>query len=318
MVLILAKQRLKERQIEIFRVVMATSSLSAAAVHLGVSQPSVSIAIKRLEDQLGVALFDRISGRLVPTEEAGLIFAEVDRVHQQSEMLSEMIYSIARGDASVFRFGATPSLGMRLIPKALRRLQQMQVAGTYHADSLSQRDMRDYLLFGRGSCVATIAQIDDPVIDTVKIAESGLVCVLPADHALARQPVIEPSILGRETLISFAPATTHGLLIDETFKRTGAVRRTDVYVHFVEAALAFVSERIGIAILDGFSALDCGTQGLAAVPIADSATVSAYVHTYRLRPCQSAVDSLIVALREAAAAAAENNPKEMIRPWTDL
>src|SRR5690606_17621543 len=102
-------------------------------------------------------------------------------VHQQSEMLSEMIYSIARGDASVFRFGATPSLGMRLIPKALRRLQEMQVAGTYHADSLSQRDMRDYLLFGRGSCVATIAQIDDPVIDTVKIAESGLVCVLPAD-----------------------------------------------------------------------------------------------------------------------------------------
>lgn len=295
-------QRLKERQIEIFRAVMATKSLSAAAGHLGVSQPSISIAIKRLEDQLGITLFDRISGRLVATDEARLIFAEVDRVHQQSEMLSETIFSIARGDLSTFRFGTTPSLGMRLIPKALKRLQQMQVAGTYHADSLSQRDMRDYLLFGRGSCVATIAEVDDPIIDTVKIAETSLVCVVPANHSLSGRSVVEPGDLAGETLISFAPTTTHGLFIDETFKRAGVTRRTDVYIHFVEAALAFVNEGIGITILDGFSAMACSTQGLVAIPVANSVTVSAYVHTYRLRPRQAAVDKLIAALREAATA----------------
>lgn len=296
---------------------MGTNSLSAAAAHLGVSQPSVSIAIKRLEDQLGIALFDRISGRLVPTEEARLIFREVDRVHQQSEMLSEMVYSIARGDTSVFRFGATPSLGMRLIPKALKQLQRERVAGTYYADSLSQRDMRDYLLFGRGSCVATIAEVNDPVIDTVKFAETGLVCIVPADHPLARQSVVRPQDLDRETLISFAPMTTHGLLIDETFKQANAVRKTAIYVHFVEAALAFVTERIGITILDGFSALGCGIQGLVAIPIAESVTVSAYVHAYRLRPRPAGVDSLVRALRNAITDAATNNPEGMVSTWID-
>ena len=48
--------KLKERQIEIFRTIMATGSLTVAARHLGVSQPSLSTAIKRLEDQLGIAL----------------------------------------------------------------------------------------------------------------------------------------------------------------------------------------------------------------------------------------------------------------------
>lgn len=295
--------KLKERQIEIFRTIMATNSLTAAARHLGVSQPSLSTAIKRLEDQLGIALFARISGRLVPTREAELILAEVERVHQQSMMLSDVIYSIARGDSSIFRFGSTPSLGMRLIPKALRRLQQEGAAGTYYSDSLSQRDVRDYLLFGQGACVATIAEVNDPVIETARIASAGLVCVVPVDHPLAGRRSVTPSELAKEPLISFGPTTTHGALIDETYQRWGVSRTTAVYVHFVEAALSFVTERIGITILDAFSAIDCETNGLVAIPVENSVTVSAYVHICRLRPRQSGVDSLINALRDIAAVA---------------
>lgn len=280
---------------------MATHSLTAAARHLGVSQPSLSIAIKRLEDQLGIALFARISGRLVPTQEAELIFAEVERVHQQSEMLSDVIYSIVRGDASVFRFGSTPSLGMRLVPKALKRLQLEGAAGTYYSDSLSQRDVRDYLLFGQGACVATIAEVNDPVIETAKIASAGLVCVVPNDHALAGYKSVTPLALAGEPLISFATTTTHGLLIDETFRRWGVSRNTAVYVHFVEAALSFVTERIGITILDAFSAIDCEANGLVAIPIENSVSVSAYVHICHLRPRQKGVDRLIEALRDIAA-----------------
>lgn len=292
--------KLKERQIEIFRTIMATNSMTAAARHLGVSQPNLSIAIKRLEDQLGIALFARISGRLVPTQEAELIFAEVERVNQQSEMLSELIYSIARGDASTFRFGSTPSLGVRLIPKALRRLQLEGTAGTYYSDSLSQRDVRDYLLFGQGACVATIAEVNDPVIETTKVASAGLVCVVPKDHRLAGKKTVTPLDIAHEPLISFGATTTHGLFIDETYRRWGVSRETAVYVHFVEAALSFVSEGIGITILDTFSAINCEAFGLVAIPVENSVSVSAYVHICQLRPRQKGVDSLIDALRDIA------------------
>ena len=294
--------KLKERQIEIFRTIMATGSLTVAARHLGVSQPSLSTAIKRLEDQLGIALFARISGRLVPTQEAELILAEVEHVHQQAEILSDVIYSIARGDASTFRFGSTPSLGARLIPKALKRLQQQGTAGTFYSDSLSQRDVRDYLLFGQGACVATIAEVNDPVIQTVPIATAGLVCVVPAGHPLAGRRSVRPADLADEQLISFGATTTHGLLIDQTYQRWGETRKTAVYVHFVDAALAFVAERIGISVLDAFSAIDCDVHGLVAIPIENSASVSAYVHVCDRRPRQKGVDSLITALREIAAA----------------
>lgn len=312
----MAHPKLKERQIEIFRIVMATNSLTAAARHLGVSQPNLSIAIKRLEDQLGVALFARIGGKLVPTQEAQLIFEEVERVHQQSEMLSDAIYSIARGNASTFRFGATPSIGMRLIPKALKRLQEQGIAGTYYCDSLPQRDIRDYLLFGRGTCVATIAKLDDPVIETTAIAEAGLVCVVPAGHRLADRVSVSPVDIADEPLISFGSMTTHGLFIDETYRRWGVTRNTAVYVHFVEAALSFVAERIGVTVLDAFSAIDCATTGLVAIPVENGVSISAYLHTCRLRPRPAAVDRLVTALRDAALTA-DSFSSGIIKPCID-
>ena len=55
------------RQIEIFYHVYRAGTISSAARALGVSQPSVSKVLKHTEDQIGIALFRRERGRLIPT-----------------------------------------------------------------------------------------------------------------------------------------------------------------------------------------------------------------------------------------------------------
>ncbi|CAJ3076526.1 LysR family transcriptional regulator [Burkholderia pseudomallei] len=62
--------RLNLRQIEVFRAIMLTGSISGAAKLLHVSQPAVSRLISYAEQRLGLALFERIKGRLYPTPEA--------------------------------------------------------------------------------------------------------------------------------------------------------------------------------------------------------------------------------------------------------
>lgn len=294
------RTKLKERQIEVFRAVMASGSVTSASKQLGVSQPSLSMTIRRFEDEIGAKLFERIGGRLVPTEEAKLIFVEVERVYGQFERLSEAIHSIVTGDASVFRFGTTPSMGMRLIPKALKILRERHSGSTYFCDYLSQKDIRDYLLFGQGSCVATIAAVDDPTLDTAVIARGKLVCLVPDDHALAGRRMISPHDLKNETLISFAADTPHGNYIDATYSKCGVTRKTDVFIHFVEAAISFVSEKIGITIVDEFSAMDCERMGLIAIPVENSVEIPAYVHSCKFRPRPKAVDELIGALTNIA------------------
>jgi len=296
----MSRPRLKDRQIEVFRTVMATGSLTAASHQLGVSQPSISMTIRRFEDELGTHLFQRIGGRLVPTEEAKRILIEVERVFGQFDRLSEAIHSIVTGDSSTFRFGTTPSLGVRLVPKALKVLKDRHAERIFYCDSLAQKDIRDYLLFGQGSCVTTIAPENDAALETAVIARCGLVCVVPRSHRLAALPSVSPSMLAGETLISFAPETPHGRYIDATYARSGVTRKTDVYVHFVEAALSFVQEDIGIAVIDAFSAMDCDRMDLAAVPVENSVDIPAYVHWCRFRPRPRTVDELTRILSDIA------------------
>ena len=304
----MAQQRLKDRHIEVFRTVMATGSLTSAAQQLGVSQPSISMTIRRFEDELGANLFERIGGRLVPTEEAKLILVEVERVYDQFDQLSDAIHSIVTGDSSIFRFGTTPSLGMRLVPKALKILKGRHAARTFYCDSLAQKDIRDYLLFGRGSCVTTIAQANDSTLETAVIARCKLVCVMPRTHRLAALPSVSPQMLLGETLISFAPETPHGRYIDATFAKAGVSRKTDIYVHFVDAAISFVHENIGVSIIDAFSAMDCDQKNLATVPLENSVEIPAYVHWCRFRPRPKAVDELIHTLSDIATESGISTP----------
>lgn len=62
--------RINLRQIEVFRAIMMTGSISGAAKLLNVSQPAISRLISYTETRVGLVLFERIKGRLYPTPEA--------------------------------------------------------------------------------------------------------------------------------------------------------------------------------------------------------------------------------------------------------
>jgi len=59
--------KITERQTQVFRAVMITDSLSAAARQLHVSQPGLSVTLKRFEVLFGTPMFECISGQLAPT-----------------------------------------------------------------------------------------------------------------------------------------------------------------------------------------------------------------------------------------------------------
>ena len=67
------------RHIEVFRALMTAGSVTAAAQILFTSQPTVSRELARLESLLGIALFDRVRGRLQPNAQALALYEEVQR-----------------------------------------------------------------------------------------------------------------------------------------------------------------------------------------------------------------------------------------------
>src|SRR5690606_11023228 len=107
---------------QIFRAVMRAGTTSKAAVLLNISQPAVSQAIRRLESDADLRLFDRVRNRLVPTQEADALLIEVDRCFAGFEQIEHRIRSLKSFGVGRMAVGALPALGAGFTPRAIAAL----------------------------------------------------------------------------------------------------------------------------------------------------------------------------------------------------
>jgi len=87
--------QLNLRQIETFRAVMTTGSISGAAKLLFISQPAVSRSLAHMEQRLGFALFERVKGRLYATPEAKKLHREVEAVYRGVQRVGELALELS-------------------------------------------------------------------------------------------------------------------------------------------------------------------------------------------------------------------------------
>jgi DNA-binding transcriptional LysR family regulator len=247
------------RQIEIFRAVMITKTVSGAARMLGTSQPGLSRMLGHMEDRLQFRLFDRTRGRLVPTQEAGVLFEEIERIYKGFDDLAHVIRRLAKGEDKTFRVGASPSLGHSILPQMLARLSANYPGLTIQFDILSVEQAIDYLALQRGEYALTVFPIDHPNILSSRIGAGRMVCAVPSHHPLADRDRIGVADLAGAQLQSFRPDTPHGRIIAET-------------------AVAFVANGMGVALVDSFTAMQPHADTVRFLEFEDPGVLPVYIN----------------------------------------
>ena len=102
---------MKFKQIETFRVVMLTRSMTLAAKELHTTQPNISRFIAQLEAETGLHLFERKAGRLTPTAEGEAFYQEVQRSFLGMDALEDsvrLIRQLGRGRSALEPFRPLP------------------------------------------------------------------------------------------------------------------------------------------------------------------------------------------------------------------
>jgi DNA-binding transcriptional LysR family regulator len=272
------------RQIEVFRAIMLTRTMNAAARMLRSSQPGLSRMIKHLEGRLGFLLFDRLHGRLVPTVEANALFREIEHLHHGIENLEHIVARLAAGENTVFRLGASPSLSRGFAPALLQSLHKAYPSLIIQFDVLSVEQMTDYLVVGRNEYGLSVYAIDHPNLFSIRLGSVPLVAVLPAAHRLASKPVLAVEELSGLRLVSFAPETPHGRAIADMCERANLRLTATTRVRFAETACSFVAHGLGATIVDEQTARDAGIDGITWVPLRNPALLPVYLHRNREAP----------------------------------
>ncbi|APH55286.1 Hydrogen peroxide-inducible genes activator [Granulibacter bethesdensis] len=156
-----------------------------AAEQCGVSQPALSEQVRKLEDLLGVTLFDRGNRQVRPTEQGEAILSQARGILQQARLLLEMAQSQQGSLTGTLRLGVIPTLGPYYLPSVLRSVLGRLPGLSLQIEELKTGDLLDALRVGKLDIglLAWLSPMDGIVAEPILDEPFLLAC--PTGHPLA-------------------------------------------------------------------------------------------------------------------------------------
>ncbi|MEM5368354.1 LysR substrate-binding domain-containing protein [Paraburkholderia azotifigens] len=289
--------RFKLRQMEVFRAVMLTGSINAAARMLYVSQPAVSKLVAHTETTLGLRLFERAKGRLIPTAEAQALFREVEQVYQSALRVDEFARALALGPASLLRVACSPSLAPAVVAPAIVELKRQLPGLSVDWHTSLMADMPLEVLSKTVDVAVTSLPIEHEHLEAVPFMRGRMVCALPPDHPLARHERISLADLKHEPMILFRRDIPFGTMIVRACQQADVELTSVVDVTRADQALALVRGGLGLAVVDEFATrgADCIVRPL----VENLEMVATFVYSKFSPPSRSATELMQAVCRRA-------------------
>lgn len=232
---------------------MLTGSVSSAAKLLHVSQPAISQVLRHLEDQLHFALFERIKGRLRPTEDAQTLYVEVARLYEDIQRIKDLADNLRARRHGLLRIVCSPSLVHVVMPKALAVFRKRHPEISIAFEALSFRPIVDRVVLNQADLGIAMCPEDEPALNSEKLCTAELVCALPIGHPLAAKEAVTPADLQAHPLISFDSDNAIGRLVEEAFQTAHEPRQVAIKVRFGETAQELVRNNLGVAVVDSLT-----------------------------------------------------------------
>ena len=238
------------RQVQVFKAIMQSGSITYASEILHVSQPAVSNTLKTLEQDLGLLLFTRTAKGLLPTDEARSLYTEVERVALGFENLKRFGKTLQHIKQGRLVIGVMHTFGREWMPTAMAEFSARYQQISLSLLTASSNDMAR--LVGNGQIDVGIAQArtEDHSLLRDKLFEMQGLIAVPRDHRLAKHQKVMPEDLRDENIISLGAGDGLRQNFDRVMAQAGIEYKSTIDISLGEALCAMVQQGCGIGIVD--------------------------------------------------------------------
>lgn len=237
------------RQLEYFSEVSKLGSFTRAAEHLYVTQPSITNAIHKLEQELNLQLFDRRQKKPVLTAEGVYFYREITPVLQKINQILKGLEDLRNLSQGTIKIAVPPIIGTYLFPNIFQKFNhsfpglklQLYEEGSWNARQMLERNELDVGII--------ILPYQSDTLESKKILEvPWVVCVSP-EHPFAKQSSVSFAELAKEKLITLKKDSYQYNLTLTQFRQQGIEPNIVLSSSQVQTIKALVSQNMGVAIL---------------------------------------------------------------------
>ena len=234
--------------LEVFRAIATEKSFSRAARRLSRTQPAISLALKRLEGELGEILIDRLGKDLRLTDPGTLV---LDFARRFENLRQELLTALSerRDNASGrLTIGANESTSLYLLPHLARYRRRYPRVRVQVRRSLSSRIPAELIDGDLELGVISYAPDDERLTSRV-IYRDHLAFVVSPQHRLAKRKQVSIADLGMEIFIAHNVVSPYRDVVERAFEQMRVPLNRDVEMPTVETIRKLVQQNEGVAFL---------------------------------------------------------------------
>lgn len=166
-----------------------------------VSQPTLSVAVKRLEQELGVTLFERSHGEITLTPTGERVVEQARRALTEAAAIKEIALASQDELAGSLRLGAIHTIGPYLLPRLIPLITEQATRMPLLVEENYTAVLSEKLKRGELDAIFIALPFNEPGIQTQPIYNEPFVVLLPASHPLALKKTITMEELGDQTVL---------------------------------------------------------------------------------------------------------------------
>ena len=239
------------RRLRYFAVLAQERHFRRAAERLHIAQPGLSQQIKVLEEELGVALFDRTPHGVTLTAAGQVLLEEGVPLLGQLDRVEQRVRAAVEHRQRELRIVHTRSVIGDLPDEAVRRYRACHPDDRLLIDTAWTTSNLAMLRSGEVDVAFVRLPVADPGIEVLPLGETELVAILPADHPLARRRALDPSDLRGYPIVSWPRTQAPGYFDSIAARLWGGGTPDEIlWEPDPEHILAAVAAGDGIGVLD--------------------------------------------------------------------
>jgi LysR family hydrogen peroxide-inducible transcriptional activator len=181
--------------------VAETRHFGRAAERFGVSQSTLSMAVRKLEENLGVLLFERSKSGIRTTQIGAQIIAQAQQVLAHTNAISALVQADQDQLGGELKLGAIHSLAPYLLPQLIPQLRLLAASLRLSIYEGYTADLGSKLRSGELDAILVSLPFSEMDVVTQELYREPLMVVMPPNHALAAKRQIAPQDLLGQTFI---------------------------------------------------------------------------------------------------------------------
>ncbi|CUH54210.1 transcriptional regulator, LysR family [Shimia marina] len=255
------------RQLEAFRAVAETGSITKAAAVLGISQPAVSRLMSDFSKSVGFELFQRRRGVLEPTSDSRYLLAEVSRILDRLDHLDDLRRDIAERKSGHIRIACLPGFATSHLPGVLVDFLADRPGVTVTLEPDRPERILEWIIGEQYDCAITDGFSGHPATEATDVKIRS-VLIMPEGHPLAERALLRPSDIQQEKLIHSRRDSPFFRQLERAFAEDGAQINSWIEVRQFTAACTIVAQGHGVSVVSALDAEQYRDQGLIIRPFA--------------------------------------------------